>query len=86
MGGRGLDGNGGRSRDSLRKTAMGTDRDRAGTRAHTHGQWTPSTQMPRAPGVKGVQGQGLSYMTQHLVLCVWGSLNRSLCLGRYFSR
>lgn len=28
----------------------------------------------------------LSYMTQHRVLCVCGSLNRSLCLGRYFSR
>lgn len=33
-----------------------------------------------------VQGQGLGYMTQHLVLCVCGSLNLSLCLGRYFSR
>lgn len=31
-------------------------------------------------------GEVLSYMTQHLVLCVCGSLNRSLCLGRYFSR
>lgn len=28
----------------------------------------------------------LSYMMQHLVLCAWGSLNRSLCFGRYFSR
>lgn len=25
-------------------------------------------------------------MTQHFVLCVCGSLKRSLCLGRYFSR
>lgn len=25
-------------------------------------------------------------MTQHFVLCAWGSLKRSLCLGRYFSR
>lgn len=31
-------------------------------------------------------GQHLSYMMQHLVLCAFGSLNRSLCLGRYFSR
>lgn len=30
--------------------------------------------------------QVLSYMIQHLVLCAWGSLNRSLCFGRYFSR
>lgn len=31
-------------------------------------------------------GAGPGYITQHLVLCVRGSLNRSLCLGRYFSR
>lgn len=26
------------------------------------------------------------YMMQHLFLWLWGSLNRSLCFGRYFSR
>ncbi len=75
--GQGLDRTGRGSRDSFRKTAVGTDGDRAGTHI--------------AVGLlrhrcNEVQGQGLSYMTQHLVLCVCGSLNLSLCLGRYFSR
>lgn len=39
---------------------------------------------PPPAGTPGSRGR--SYMTQHFVLCAWGSLKRSLCLGRYFSR
>lgn len=58
---------------------------RQGQSWNAHSLWTPWTHA-RGTGIKGVQDQDLSYMTQHLVLCVCGSLNRSLCLGRYFSR
>lgn len=65
------------SGDSLRKTAVGTEGDRAGP--HIAGGLLRHR-------CNEVQGLGLSYMTQHLVLCVCGSLNLSLCFGRYFSR
>lgn len=39
-----------------------------------------------APTAGTPGSRGRSYMTQHFVLCAWGSLKRSLCLGRYFSR
>lgn len=77
-----MDRAGRRSRDSLRKTAVGTHGDRAGTHIAV------GLLRHRCNEVQEyrVYGQNLSYMTQHLVLCVCGSLNLSLCLGRYFSR
>lgn len=78
-----MDRTGRRSRDSLRKTAMGTHGDRAGK--HIAAGLLRHRCNEVQEGVQG-DGQNLSYMTQHLVLCVCGSLNLSLCLGRYFSR
>lgn len=57
---------------------------RAGPRGH-RGAEVPGEEV-RRQRARSPCSEALGYMTQHLVLCACGSLNRSLCFGRYFSK